>query len=482
MKKQFVAIFLAALMLFGLSVPAMAEGDAPSVYGTYAKEEGKIGVVTVIASNLTEKPNIIYLRSQDGEEVMIGEDVITYSSNGSMTATKRWNIDSTNGETYYSISVQKDAKVLATGYITFKGLPTPEKFTVTFVDGEEEVKVEVVDGKTIPADKVPAKADTATQTFLGWFEEGADKAFDLTAPIKADVILTARWEPKKLPDGTEITIKINGENKTVKVGDQLTEEDMPEVELKDDEVFEGWYIGKDKVVFPYTIEGEVAITAKIGKKPVDPGTSGDNKPVAPTGPSSKPGTTDPGTTDPGTTQPEQPGAVSSIFTDVSGHWAVNNGAIQYVYDNGLMKGNTDTTFAPNATTTRAQIMVILARRAGVNTEGGSIWYQKGLDWAVTNGVSDGTNPNNAITRQELAKMLYSVIGAPEVTGDLAAYPDASAVSDWAVNGMLWATQNGIITGTETGALNPTGNATRAEVATILMRFCQQYPVQAPTAE
>ena len=155
------------------------------------------------------------------------------------------------------------------------------------------------------------------------------------------------------------------------------------------------------------------------------------------------------------------------FTDVAtGAWYYD--AVGYVYTNGVMTGVTPTAFSPDTTTTRAQIWTILARLNGQNVEGGSPWYAAAQQWAISAGVSDGTDPNAPITREQLAAMLYRAAGSPAVSGNLLAYPDGNAVSPWAESAMLWATQNGIITGID-GALTPQGSATRAQVAAILSR-------------
>ena len=93
------------------------------------------------------------------------------------------------------------------------------------------------------------------------------------------------------------------------------------------------------------------------------------------------------------------------------------------------------------------------------------------DWAKANGVSDGTNPEVNITREQLVTMLYRYAGSPKANGSLDSFSDAASVSSYAVNAMQWAVANGIVNGSN-GKLNPQNNATRAEVAAILMRFCE----------
>ena len=158
------------------------------------------------------------------------------------------------------------------------------------------------------------------------------------------------------------------------------------------------------------------------------------------------------------------------FDDVaSSDWFAD--AVKYVSDKGLMSGTGSDKFAPSATTTRAMLMTVLARYAGEDTTGGATWYEKGMNWAKAKGVSDGTNPNADITREQLVTMLYRYAGTPAVNGSLSDFSDATSVSSYAVNAMQWAVENGIVNGSN-GKLNPQNNATRAEVAAILMRFCE----------
>ena len=125
--------------------------------------------------------------------------------------------------------------------------------------------------------------------------------------------------------------------------------------------------------------------------------------------------------------------------------------------------------------TRAMLMTVLARLAGVDTSGGATWYEKGMAWAVENGISDGTNPEKDITREQLVTMLYRYSknkGLAEGSADLSGYSDRNTVSSWAREAMSWAVSAGIITGRTESTLVPLGTANRAEVATIFMRFCE----------
>ena len=158
------------------------------------------------------------------------------------------------------------------------------------------------------------------------------------------------------------------------------------------------------------------------------------------------------------------------FDDVaSSDWFAD--AVKYVSDKGLMNGTDDNQFSPNASTTRGMLMTVLARYAGEDTTGGATWYEKGMEWAKAKGVSDGANPNANITREQLVTMLYRYAGSPKADGKLDSFSDSASVSSYAADAMQWAVANGIVNGSN-GKLNPQNNATRAEVAAILMRFCE----------
>lgn len=189
-------------------------------------------------------------------------------------------------------------------------------------------------------------------------------------------------------------------------------------------------------------------------------------PLRPVGPSkpSKPSTPD-------TSKDNLP------FTDVaSGSWYYDG--VKYVCDNGLMNGTSANEFNPNANTTRSMIVTILARMEGVNTSGGATWYARGREWAMGAGISDGTNMTGKITREQLAAMLYRYAKMKgydvSASASLSGYTDASSVSGWATDAMRWAVSAGLINGRTATTLAPQGNATRAEVASILMRFMQKY--------
>ena len=163
------------------------------------------------------------------------------------------------------------------------------------------------------------------------------------------------------------------------------------------------------------------------------------------------------------------------FTDVSANNWFYDG-VKYAYENGLMNGTSSTAFSPNANTTRGMIVTILARVEGVNTNG-TPWYAAGQKWAMDNGISDGTNMPGVITREQLATILYRYAKQKGYdvsrSAALTAFSDADKVSGYAAEAMQWAVAEGLLQGSN-GKLNPQGSATRAQVATILMRFMEKF--------
>lgn len=159
------------------------------------------------------------------------------------------------------------------------------------------------------------------------------------------------------------------------------------------------------------------------------------------------------------------------FTDVSaGAWYFD--AVGYVYVGGLMDGVSDTLFDPDGTMTRAMVWAILARVDG-ETVTGDGWIETAREWAVAEGVSDGENATDYVTREQFATMLWRYAGEPETDGSgVGVFDDGETVSIWAFDAMSWALNNGVITGVSDDALLPANTATRAQCAAMLMRFVE----------
>ena len=177
------------------------------------------------------------------------------------------------------------------------------------------------------------------------------------------------------------------------------------------------------------------------------------------------------------------------FTDVTeGDWFYD--AVRYAYETGLMDGVGDSLFAPNSETTKAQLVTILYRLAGEPEPGGDsgfsdvaagTWYTDAVAWAAENGIVNGVSetefaPGKDITREQLATILFRYAEAKgydvSARADLSAYPDADQIQSYAAESVAWAVAEGLIQGFEDNTLRPAGNASRAQIATILMRFCE----------
>lgn len=183
-------------------------------------------------------------------------------------------------------------------------------------------------------------------------------------------------------------------------------------------------------------------------------------------------------TDP--TQPTTPSAVT--YSDVA-ETAWYYDAVKYVTEKGLMNGVGNDRFAPNSNLTRAMFAQILYNKAGKPAAGASTftdvaagqWYADAVSWAAAQGVVNGIGngmfgPNNNITREQLAVMLYRYASSPAVTGSVTGFNDAGQISSYAKNAMAWATTNGVMNGKGDGRLDPKGLATRAEVAQMMQNY------------
>lgn len=179
---------------------------------------------------------------------------------------------------------------------------------------------------------------------------------------------------------------------------------------------------------------------------------------------------------------------SLSFTDMNGHWSYD--AVSYVYKNNLMNGINASRFSPDGTLNRAMMVTMLYRMAGSPAvSGGSTfsdvtsgkWYSDAVQWASANGVVNGVGrdrfaPEAQITREQMASMMmrYAQFNQYNTSksADLSAFNDAGSISSWALESMKWANAAGLINGRTASTIAPQGTATRAEAATILMRFCE----------
>ena len=156
---------------------------------------------------------------------------------------------------------------------------------------------------------------------------------------------------------------------------------------------------------------------------------------------------------------------SKDFADTQNHWAKD--AIDFVSARGLVNGMSATIYAPNASTTRAQLWTILARQNDADLTGGATWFENAQNWAKEKGISDGTNPNGTINRAQMVTMLWRAMGQPAAASG-ASFADVPADSYYA-QAVAWAIENGITAGVGGGRFDPNSTCTRAQIATFLAR-------------
>lgn len=156
---------------------------------------------------------------------------------------------------------------------------------------------------------------------------------------------------------------------------------------------------------------------------------------------------------------------SKDFADTQNHWAKD--AIDFVSARGLVNGMNETTYAPDSSTTRAQLWTILARQNDADLSGGNTWYEKAQNWSKAKGISDGTDPDGAINRAQMVTMLWRAMGQP-AAGSAASFTDVPTDSYYA-QAVAWAVEHGITSGVGGGRFDPDAACTRAQIAAFLYR-------------
>ena len=316
----------------------------------------------------------------------------------------------------------------------------------------DKTSVEVFSGKTVTLTATVTPANT-TDTVTWSSDDGNIATVDaygvVTGVSQGTVTITAKAGDVSAKCTVTVdptwTVTLDGVEHTVIKGQTFT---FPSAPTKPGYIFMGWR-GVDVVT--YQPGDEVAITGDASFKAIWANM-----------PDITPGTPD--------VPDDEPDVDVFPFYDVSaGAWYYD--AVKYVWEHELMNGVSATQFSPNTTLNRAMIWTMLARLDGVNTDGGASWYAKAQEWAMAEGVSDGTDPMGAVTREQLVTMLWRFKGEPTVDFLLTA-KDADTVSSWAYEAMRWAVAEGIIEGDENGMISPTATATRAQAAAIFMRFIE----------
>ena len=299
--------------------------------------------------------------------------------------------------------------------------------------------------------------------------------FEDEAGNKGSAIATVDWIDKEPP-----VITLLGENPlTIKLGEVYEEPGAEVADNQDAEIQSKLEIDASAVdtekVGTYMVKYRA--TDKAGNLTEITRTVKVEKPEEPTPPTPP---------NPPIFIPPDPPVVELPFTDVSeSSWYYE--AVKFMYEQGLMAGTGETTFSPNTATTRGMIAAILYRLEGNPETDASMsftdidpgeYYSEAIAWAAEQGIVAGYSetlfgPDDPVTREQLVSMLYRYAGSPKTTENLEAFTDSKKASKYAKPALCWAVETGILSGKGNGILDPQGKATRAEVASVLMRYCEK---------
>lgn len=319
--------------------------------------------------------------------------------------------------------------VIATGMGRFKGnvsttytITDSGRHSVVFhIDGDRKETIQIPDGGWVSEPEEPNKSG---YTFLGWYTDFNCKTpYEFGTPVKSNLDLYAGWRERRSDSSSDKPDKKPEEKPEQKPEDKPSEQTKPESGI--------------------TPAAPIVQTVPANPETVKP------------------------------------------FTDLNGHWGKD--AIAWAVTNHLFSGVSEKSFAPDTAMTRGMLVTVLHRLSGTPAStGGKVftdvpansYFEKAVAWAsqinLVLGVGEGKfAPSTNITREQLAVTLYKFAGQPKSAGTASAgFQDAAQVSDWAKSAMDWALQEGLIQGAGAGSLAPKQQATRAQVATILMRFDQ----------
>lgn len=442
----------------GGQLTASGDEGAAYSYGVYSLEtliSG--GEITAQGGSVAITRNQVTVRPAAGQRIAV------FSGESEATATE------IEGSPFDSEMVINDLLASVNkyfhSYVAGDTPPEPEEFTITFD----------ASGGTTPSPQTTVKGRLTSlpvstrygYDFLGWYTADGDRVTTSTV-FTADATLYASWDRHDSGDSSDHPARPS-QPSAPSYAVATVDADNGEVDVDLSRV----QAGEEVTITATPDEGyeveAVTVTDRDGEE-INVTEAGDGVYTFEM-PDSR--VTIEVTFAPVAEEPEPP-AVPDGWANPYGDVAANAwyyDAVAYVSASGMMTGTSAAAFSPDAATTRAMIWTVLARLNGQSVDGGSPWYAAAQSWAVSAGVSDGTDPAGNITREALAAMLYRAAGSPAVSGNFLAFSDGDSVSSWAESAMLWATQNGIIGGID-GALTPQGQATRAQVAAMLQRFME----------
>ena len=399
------------------------------------------------------------------------KNAMEIKENGELSVTNSTlsltNNENANGQSINSIYIGSSTVENEGGQIlaTLKLAETSDKYTVTYINNGQVYNSDVVAKGDANYTLIAGPADYGYNHFVGWNDGSKTHDAGAQVTITANTTFTAVWSyiPPANPN-YRIDIPaaeggtVTADPAAAKAGAKVTLTATPD---------EGYALGSltvtdrfgDAVKVTENADGTYTFTMPNGQVTVKATF----------------------------VQTEEP-APAEPFPDVDENdWFYDE--VVYVYENGLMNGVENNQFAPNTATNRAMLATILYRLAGEPAVSGDLpftdvksgtWYTDAVLWAAQNGIVNGLGENtfapmNTLTREQLVTMLYRYAEAEgydvSAAADLSGYPDAGKVQTYAQKAMSWAVAEGIVEGMD-GNLNPAGNATRAQIATILMRFCE----------
>lgn len=442
----------------GGQLTASGDEGAAYSYGVYSLEtliSG--GEITAQGGSAAITRNQVTVRPAAGQRIVV------FSGESEATATE------IEGSPFASEMVINDLLASVNkyfhSYVAGDTPPEPEEFTITFD----------ASGGATPAPQTTVKGRLTSlpvstrygYDFLGWYTADGDRVTTSTV-FTADATLYASWDRHDSGDSSDHPARPS-QPSAPSYAVSTVDADNGEVDVDLSRV----QAGEEVTITATPDEGyeveAVTVTDRDGEE-INVTEAGDGVYTFEM-PDSR--VTIEVTFAPVAEEPELP-AVPDGWANPYGDVAANAwyyDAVAYVSASGMMTGTSAAAFSPDAATTRAMIWTVLARLNGQSVDGGSPWHAAAQSWAVSAGVSDGTDPAGNITREALAAMLYRAAGSPAVSGNFLAFSDGDSVSSWAESAMLWATQSGIIGGID-GALAPQGQATRAQVAAMLQRFME----------
>lgn len=374
----------------------------------------------------------------------------------------------TNG----TVTAEPDTEVTAGTKVTVTVTPDEgyicDGVTVNGASNADVTVTKEADGTytfTMPASNVTVTATFTTQSSSGGHggSGGGTPSYSVSTPsTSTSANGKVSLSTKNATKGSQVTITVTPNKGYMAAGVTVKDANGKEIAVKDN--------GDGTYTFTMP-DSKVTIEAEF----VEEGTA-----------TPAPGETDaPPATTPSGTEENCP---SEKFTDIDQSQWYHEG-VDYALTNGLMNGTSDTTFEPDSTTTRAMIVSVFYRldgspavaQAGFADVSADAWYADAVAWGEANGVVNGYSaeefgPNDSITREQMAAILYRYAQYKGIDvsaqANLSGYADAALVSDWANTSLSWANAEGLISGMSDTELAPTGTATRAQVAAILMRFCE----------